>query len=129
MAKAKQLILSVPDEPGMLGEIAAALGAKKVNIIGLAAATGQGAGMIWMIVDKPAAAKKVFAQRGWQVKEEEVLSVTLADSPGSLGRLASKLGRAGVNITSIYAGSAGSARKLNAYMTVSDLKAAQKAAR
>src|SRR6266576_1084508 len=100
MAKAKQLILSVPDEPGMLGEIAAALGAKKV-----------------------------FAQRGWQVKEEEVLAVSLADSPGSLGRLASKLGRAGVNITSIYAGSAGRARKLNAYMTVSDLKAAQKAAR
>ena len=129
MAKGKQLILTVPDQPGMLGEVAGALGAKKVNIVGLAAATGQGSGMIWMIVDKPAAAKKVFAQRGWQVKEEEVLSVTLADSPGSLGRLASKLGRAGVNITSIYAGSAGSARKLNAYMTVSDLKAAQKAAR
>jgi len=129
MARAKQLILSVPDEPGMLGEIASALGAKKVNIVGLAAATGQGSGMIWMIVDKPATAKKVCAQHGWQVKEEDVLAVTLADSPGSLGRLASKLGRAGVNITSIYAGSAGSARKLNAYMTVSDLKAAQKAAR
>jgi len=129
MPKAKQLILSVPDQPGMLGEVACALGAKKVNIIGLAAATGAGSGMIWMVVDKPAAAKKVCAQHGWQVSEQEVLSVTLADSPGSLGRLATKLGRAGVNISSIYAGSAGSARKLNAYMTVSDMKAAQKAAR
>ena len=42
---------------------------------------------------------------------------------------ATKLGRAGVNIQYIYAGSAGSARKLNAYMGVSDLKAALKAAR
>ena len=129
MPKARQLIVTVPDQPGMLGEIAGALGAKKVNIVGLAAATGAGQGMIWMIVDKPAAAKKVFAQRGWDVKEEEVLAVTLADSPGSLGKLATKMGRAGVNLTSIYVGSAGSAKKMNAYMTVSDMKAAQKAAR
>ena len=129
MPKAKQLILTVPDQPGMLGEVAGALGAKKINIVGLAAATGQGSGMIWMIVDKPAAAKKLFASRGWDVREEELLRVTLADSPGSLGKLATKLGRAGVNITSIYAGSAGSARKLDAFLTVSDLKAAQKAAR
>ncbi len=129
MPKARQLIVTAPDQPGMLGEIAGALGAKKINIIGLAAATGGGQGMIWMVVDKPAAAKKVFAQRGWDVKEEELLAVTLPDSPGALSRLATKLGRAGVNISSIYAGSAGSARKLNAYMTVSDMKAAQKAAR
>ena len=129
MPKARQLIVTAPDQPGMLGEIAGALGAKKVNIVGLAAATGASQGMIWMVVDKPAAAKKVFAQRGWDVKEEEVLAVTLPDSPGSLGRLATKLGRAGVNISSFYVGSAGSARKVNAYMTVSDMKAAQKAAR
>jgi hypothetical protein len=129
MPKARQLIITVPDQPGMLGEVAGALGAKKINIVGLAAATGQGQGMIWMIVDKPAAAKKVFASRGWDVREEELLRVTLADSPGSLAKLATKLGRAGVNISSIYAGSAGSARKLDAYLTVSDLKAAQKAAR
>ena len=129
MPRAKQLTVNVPDRPGTLGEIAAALGEKKINIVGLCGAKTGDTGMIWMVVDKTAAAKKVFAQRGWQVKEEEVLAVTLADSPGSLGRLASKLGRAGVNITSVYAGSAGSARKLNAYMTVSDLKAAQKAAR
>jgi hypothetical protein len=129
MPKARQLFITVPDQPGMLGEVAGALGAKKINIVGLAAATGQGQGMIWMIVDKPAAAKKLFASRGWDVREEELLRVTLADSPGSLGKLATKLGRAGVNITSIYAGSAGSARKLDAFLTVSDLKAAQKAAR
>jgi hypothetical protein len=34
-----------------------------------------------------------------------------------------------VNIEYLYAGSAGSARKLNAYLGVSDLKAALKAAR
>ena len=126
MPRAKQLTLSVPDRPGMLGEIAIALGDKKVNIVGLAAATQGGGGMIWLITDKTAAAKKVLAQHGWDAKEEEVLAVTLSHAPGALGRFASKLGKAGVNVRFVYAGSAGSARKLNAYFGVSDMKAALK---
>jgi len=126
MPRAKQLTLQMPDHPGLLGEIAGALGEKKININGLTAAAMQGGGMVWMVVDKTAAAKKVFAQRGWDVKEDEVLAVTLSDSPGTLGRFASKLGKAGINITFVYVGSAGSARKLTAYFGVSDLKAALK---
>ena len=129
MPRAKQLTLWVPDQPGMLGEIASALGEKKTNIVAVMGATEGGRGAVRMVVDKPATARKVFASKGWQTSEEEVLAVTLGDSPGTLGRLATKLGRAGVNIQYIYAGSAGSARKLNAYLGVSDLKAALKAAR
>ena len=126
MPRAKQLSLTVPDRPGMLGDVASALGAKKVNIKGICAATTGGGGMIWMVVDKNAAAKKVLDQNGWKASEEEVLAVDLSDAPGSLGRFASKLGKAGVNITFAYAGSAGSARKVTGYFGVSDLKAALK---
>ena len=126
MPRAKQLTLTVPDRPGMLGEIATAFGEKKVNIEGLCAATTGGGGMIWAVVDKTAAAKKIAAQHRWDVMEDEVLEVTLSDSPGSLGRFATKLGKAGVNITFVYVGSARSARKVTAYFGVSNLKAALK---
>jgi len=126
MPRAKQLTLTVPDRPGMLGEIATALGEKKVNITGLTAAAMQGGGMIWLVVDKNAAAKKVFAQHGWDTKEDEVLAVTLTDSPGALGRFATKLGKAGINISFMYVGSAGSARKQTGFFGVSDLKKALK---
>lgn len=126
MPRAKQLTLTVPDRPGMLGDIATALGAKKVNIVGMCGATTADGGMIWMVVDKTAAAKKVLAQNGWKTTEDEVLAVTLSDTPGSLGRFATKLGKAGVNITFAYTGSAGSARKQTGYFGVSDLKAALK---
>ncbi|OLB87751.1 MAG: ACT domain-containing protein [Chloroflexi bacterium] len=129
MPRAKQLSLWVPDKVGMLGEVAGALGEKKVNIRAIMAATEGGRGAIRMVVDKPAAARKIFTSRGWQTTEEEVVEVTLPDSPGSLGKLASKLGKAGVNIEYIYAGSGGGARKLNAYLGVADIKAALKAAR
>lgn len=126
MPRAKQLTVSVEDRAGVLGEIATALGDKKVNIVGISGGKMGDRGVIWMVVDKTAAAKKVFAQRGWDAKEDEVLAVTLTDSPGALGRFATKLGKAGVNIMFMYTGGAGSARKLTGYFGVSDMKAALK---
>ena len=61
MPKAKQLTLWVADQPGILGEIASALGAKKTNIVALMGATEAGRGAVRMVVDKPATARKVFA--------------------------------------------------------------------
>lgn len=128
MPRAKQLTLWVTDQPGMLGEIATALGEKKANILALMGATEGGRGALRMIVDKTAVAKRVFAARGWQATQEEVLEVELSHTPGTLGKVATKLGKAGVNIEYVYGGPAGG-RKMNAYFGVSDVKAALKAAR
>ncbi len=129
MPRAKQLTVWVPDRPGMLGEVGSALGAKKANILAFTAWVEGERGAIRIVVDKPAAAKKALAARGWETTEEEVLEVTLPHTPGSLGRVAQKLGEAGVNIRYSYAGAGGSARRVSAYFGVSDLKAALKAAR
>jgi hypothetical protein len=128
MPRAKQLTVSVPDRPGMLGELAAALGSKKINIHAMSAWVEADHGGVRVVVDKTAAAKKQLESQGWQTREDEVLMVTLGDQPGTLGSVATKLGAAGVNILYAYVGSAGSARKLNAYFGVSDLKKALKAA-
>jgi hypothetical protein len=128
MPRAKQLTAWVTDRPGMLGEIGSALGAKKANIRAFVATVEGGRGAIRVVVDKTAVAKKVFASKGWETTEEEVLEVTLGDKPGALGNLGQKLAAAGVNIAYAYAGG-GSARKVNVYLAVSDMKAALKAAR
>lgn len=129
MPKAKQLTAWVPDRPGMLGEVASALGASKVNVLALFAGVLDGRGAIRMVVDKPAAAKKILAKHGWETTEEDVLQVTLSDKPGSLGTVAGKLGQAGANIQYAYAGTAHSAAKVNVYFAVGDLQAALKASR
>ena len=129
MPRAKQLTVWVPDRPGTLGEIGSELGAKKANIRGIMGTSEGGRGVIRLIVDKTATAKKALAARGWETTEEEVLEATLADNPGSLGALAHKLGKSGLNIQYAYVGSAGSARRMSVFLGVSDLKAALKAAR
>src|SRR6202011_3606579 len=122
MPKAKQLTVWVENRPGMLGEVGSALGAKKVNIVAFMATVTDNRGTIRMVVDKPATAKRVFAEHRWETTEEEVLEVVLPDKPGSLGRIAHKLREASVNIDYSYAGLGPSAGRIKAYFGVSDLK-------
>jgi len=129
MPKAKQLTVSVENRPGMLGEVGSALGAKRVNILAFMGTVTDNRGTIRMVVDNRAAAKRVFAEHGWETTEEEVLVVALPDKPGSLGRIAHKLREASVNIDYAYAGLGATARRVNAYFGVSDLKAAAIAVR
>jgi hypothetical protein len=128
MAKAKELKFRVADAPGVLGEIAGTLGAKKVNLRAINAWVEGTEGVIRLVVDKPAAAKKLLSARGWMVEEREVLELELADKPGVLGEVAAKIGKAGVNITHVMVGTA-PARKCTIFLGVTDIKAAQKAAR
>ena len=129
MPKANQVSVWVEDRPGMLGEVASALGAKKVNIVAFMAGVIGGRGGIRLVVDKPAAAKKIFAERGWETSEEDVIQITLGDKPGTLGKAATKLGEAGINIRYAYTGSARSAQNVNTYLAVVDVNAALKALR
>src|SRR2546430_13845578 len=90
MPRAKQLTVSAPDRPGLMGERASAPGAKKVNIRAFHAWAMEGRGIIRLVVDKHAAAKKELSARGREATEDEILVVTPPDSPGNLGELGAK---------------------------------------
>lgn len=128
MAKAKEFKFRVPDAPGKLGEIAAALAAKKVNLRAINAWVEGTEGVIRLVADKPAAAKKALGAAGYMAEEKEVLELVLPDKPGALAEVATKLGKAGINIGHVMIGTA-PARKCTVFVGVADLKAAQKAAR
>lgn len=128
MPRAKALKVQVEDRPGVLGEIASALGAKGVNVKAVHAYAEQGRGVLCLVVDRLAAANRVLVARHLQPEEEEVLEVQMANKPGTLGDIAKKLGDAGVNIRYVFVG-AGGGRKTTVYLAVSDLAAALKAIR
>ena len=128
MPRAKELKLRVADRPGALGEVAAALAEKKINLRALNAWVEGTEGVIRVVADKTAAAKKILAARGYTVAETDVVEVELADKPGTLAEKAAKLGAAGVNITHLYLGTGG-ARKATIFLAVSDVAAAMKALR
>ncbi len=126
MPKARQLTVWTEDRPGRLGKVASALGEKKVNILAFWAGVAKDRWAIRMIVDKPAAAKKHLGELGCEITEEDVVVVTLADKPGGLGSVASKLGGAGINIDYAYTSRGKRAGKVNTYFGVDNVEAALK---
>jgi hypothetical protein len=129
MAKAKQITAWVESTPGQLGRIAKALGDAKVNVTAFTAYGTGGESPIRMQVSSPAKAKKVLQDLGLRVTEEEVLRLTLADKPGMLGEVGSRLGKAGINADYAYGTVAKGGKKADVVLGVSDLAGAAKALR
>ena len=81
------------------------MGNAGVNIQGMCAFTGEGRGIIHVLVDDQAVNRAVSAlkETGMRVADQrEVLVVDVDDRPGTLGELARTLGEASVNIELAY---------------------------
>jgi hypothetical protein len=128
MPRAKELKVRVTDRPGALGEVAGALAAKKINLRAINAWVEGNEGVVRLVADKAAAAKKALAARGWPVTELDVVELELPDKPGALAEKATALARAGVNITHVFVGTGG-ARKATVFLGVSDVATALKVLR
>jgi hypothetical protein len=93
------------DEPGQLATLGEATGGAGVNIEGMCAFTGEGRGILHLLIADEAVARAVAAleDAGMGVADQrEVLVVDVANRPGSLGELARELAAAGVNIELLY---------------------------
>jgi hypothetical protein len=99
------LTVVLRDEPGQLATLGGATGAAGVNIEGMCAFTGEGRGIIHVLIadDAVARATAALTEAGMAIADErEVLVVDVADRPGSLGELTRELAEAGVNIELLY---------------------------
>lgn len=99
----EEIILTVEDRPGVLAEIGELLGGAGVNIETLSASTFDGRGVIHLVVDDGEDAGEVLASRGFTVENSRpVLTTTLDDRPGELGRYCKRLADQGVQISAAY---------------------------
>ena len=102
---ARDLTVVLQDRPGELARLGEATGQAGVNIQGMCAFTGEGRGVIHLLLDDAAATKAhgALEEAGMGVADErEVLVIDVTDQPGSLGGLARALGEANVNIELAY---------------------------
>ena len=123
----EEIILSVEDRPGVLAEVGELLGGAGVNIETLSASTFDGRGVIHLVVDDGEDAAEVLASRGFTVEASRpVLTTTLDDRPGELGRYCRKLTESGVMISSAYVAKR-SGGETELIVAVDDLETAQQA--
>lgn len=99
----EEITVIVSDDPGTLTRVGELLGEHGVNIETLTASGHDGLGHIHLVVDDGDEAAEVLAANGFKVESSRpVLTVTLEDRPGELGRYCRRLSDAGVSISGVY---------------------------
>jgi hypothetical protein len=105
MPIAKEFTIRQEDKPGTLGKLCQALADQNVNILAFQSFPSEkGKSSIHLVLDNHTTAKAVLDQQRADYTETEVANVKLAHRPGELGRAASRLGDAGININYGYCG-------------------------
>jgi hypothetical protein len=100
---AKDLTVTLEDRPGILAELGEALGRAGINIEGFCGYTSAGRGILHLLVEDAAAARRALEDAGIEVeREQDVLIVDLEDRPGALGVLARRISDAGVSLNVAY---------------------------
>ena len=99
----KDLVIIPDDQPGVLARLGATLGAAGINIEAISAFTGQGKGIVHLLVDKADEALEVLAEAGVEVSAARRVAVkSLPNEPGALGDACAKLAEAEINIQQAY---------------------------
>jgi hypothetical protein len=100
----KEFTVLVEDRPSMLGKICLALADQEVNILALESFPTQGKFVIRLIADNPDTAKRVLTSEKLTYAEREIVQIKIQHRPGEIARLASRLGKAHININYAYCG-------------------------
>ena len=108
---AKDLLVTLEDQPGEGARLGEALGRAGVNIEGLCALMEGGRGAVHILIDDVEGAKAALASVSIRVDAETDVIVSPAlpdpdlDTPGVFGGMARALAEAGINISLVYVAS------------------------
>ena len=125
----KQLTVSMENTPGTLAKMCSAFAEKKINILAFTSGESQGRSVVRVIVDKYPAAKTALQAIGYDHTEEQVVSTSLPNRPGTLATVARTLGDAGINVDYAYSGAEAGSTKQLVVLSVSDLEQAKRLVR
>jgi hypothetical protein len=121
-----EVVVELEDRIGALADLGELLGGEAVNIRALAVVNvAEGRARAHLVLEPADVAVRVLREHGLVPERvREVLSVTLEDEPGALGRYCRKLADASINLEAVYlAGERNGAKEL--VLAVSDIQAAR----
>lgn len=101
----KEFTIRLEDKPGTLGKLCQSLAGQEVNILAYQQFPHEkGQGSVRLVVDNPDKTRATLDRQHTDYSEAEVAKVLLANRPGELARVASRLGEADINVNYGYSG-------------------------
>ena len=101
--KVRQLSVFLENQSGRLAEITGALGEAGVNIRAFSLADTSDFGILRLVVSDIGRAHAALQDKGFTLRETEVIAIEIADRPGGLAAILKILGDHGVNVEYMYA--------------------------
>ena len=99
----KDFVLIPDDQPGVLARLGEAAGNAGINIEGISAFTGQGKGVVHVLVPDAELALKALSDAGLEVRgARDVIVIDIEDRPGALGEFTRKLADENINVEQAY---------------------------
>ena len=101
-AKDHQIIITVDNKVGSLAEIATAVASSGINLTAICAYAADNKGMIMFVSDNNELAKKILKAKKYNIREEEVILISLDNRPGSLQSVTKKIAELGIDLNLLY---------------------------
>ena len=98
----KEFRIKLMDRPGELDRVAKTLASHSANVKALAAVVSGPQPVIGIVGEDEVKIREGLEEGGFPFEEHELLMISLADQPGELATITSKLADALVNVESIY---------------------------
>ena len=99
---AKQLIVAVDNRVGTLAEVTNVISSSEINLIAVCAQAVDNKGFIMFVSEDNKQAQKLLKRKKYDVREEEVVLVTLDNKPGALRSMSEKIANYGIDLTLLY---------------------------
>ncbi|MCF6291455.1 MAG: ACT domain-containing protein [Desulfobacterales bacterium] len=101
--KVEQIAVFLENRSGRLADISQTLADHDINIRALSLADTADFGILRLVVDDPARARRILKENGFTVAVAEVVAVEVVDRPGGLGAVLQVIKQAGLNVEYMYA--------------------------
>ncbi len=99
----KQLSIFIENKKGRLSEVTEILKDNNLNIRALSLADTSDFGILRLILDNPDKGADVLKNKGFIVKETDVLAIEIEDQPGGLSKVLQVLSENNIDISYMYA--------------------------
>jgi hypothetical protein len=122
----KQVTVFLENKPGRLAQVLSTLAQAKVNIIALTVMDRSEHGVLRLVTEDDAAARKILLDLNLQCAESEVLAVELRNQPGALAHVCETLAANHINIDYAYCSSGGRNGRVYGIFKVANPEKAQR---
>ena len=114
-----QLLVTVDNKVGTLAELTNVVASSGINLIAMCAYAVDNKGVIMFVSDNNTQAQKLLKAKKYEIREEEVVLISVDNKPGALQLVTKKISEAGIDLTLLY-GSVDKTGKISRMVLVSE---------